>query len=120
MIQIIDLPEKLILHALKIYSDCLDIALPSLIIEQVDEYDMDENGRCYFKKDHFIILLRKRDIGHMLVTLAHELVHVKQFIKDDLASKYNPNIPYKSRWWEKEAFELESILAQKLIDNLHK
>lgn len=63
-----------------------------------------------------------------LVSLAHEMIHLKQFAKDqmkDLESKqmtrwmgeyYNEEqIDYWARPWEKEAHEMESLLYESFV-----
>lgn len=49
-----------------------------------------------------------RHISQILMTIVHELVHVKQYIRDGLAEVSDSlfqNIRYLERWWEVEAFE---------------
>jgi hypothetical protein len=51
----------------------------------------------------------------MMLNLAHELIHAKQFIKGELSpklqrfkKKYHGKTPYSRQPWEKEAYKLES------------
>ncbi len=75
------------------------------------------------KLRNFEIDLRKMRTNQMLRLLAHEMVHVKQFAKDELKAKYFKG-GYKTIWhgevcdidsywdqpWEIEAFTLEEEL----------
>ena len=60
---------------------------------------------------------RKFTHDQMMLNLAHELVHAKQFIKGELSPKlqrfkrkYHGKTPYSRQPWEKEAYKLESKL----------
>jgi hypothetical protein len=52
----------------------------------------------------------------MIVTLAHEMVHVKQYLKDNLAEHFTYDIPYMERWWEKEAYAMEVEITKSIIE----
>jgi len=63
---------------------------------------------------HYLILVKtaNRNITEIYTTIAHELVHVKQYMYDNLGhllDQHKP--PYDERWWEKEA----NLKAQELI-----
>lgn len=69
-----------------------------------------DNGRTGMCLDmdigHYLILVKtgNRDITQIYKTVAHELVHVKQYMYDNLGhllDRHPP--PYDDRWWEKEA-----------------
>lgn len=78
---------------------------------------------CEGKLRNFEIELRKMRTNKMLKSLAHEMVHVKQFAKNELKAKYFKD-GYKTIWhgeicdidsywdqpWEIEAFTLEEEL----------
>jgi hypothetical protein len=104
-------------EAVDIFSTALDLDSISVEIYILD--DLVSNG-CVYQVDlnSYILFLKERPIGHMLVTLAHEFVHIKQYVKDDLNSRLDFSIPYQQRWWEQEAFQKESILCKKLLDFL--
>ena len=74
-------------------------------------------GRIKRKKDvqEFVFTLEE-----MMLNLAHELVHAKQFITGDLHSslkvwkrKDYTKTPYRKTPWEKEAYLLEDKLLNK-------
>lgn len=72
----------------------------------------------------FIMLVQNgRHISHILMTIVHELVHVKQYIRDGLAEvgeNIFKTVPYLERWWEKEAFEKTSQIIENYIRHLEK
>lgn len=74
-------------------------------------------GACYQndEDDYMIVLKEQNNLGDMIVALAHELTHVKQFVLDDLANDFTTTIPYRERWWEIEAYEKEVELTKMLI-----
>jgi len=73
-------------------------------------------------KRHFIIDVAL--FGNWLSTLAHEMVHVKQFAKGELNSslsqwksnKYCENINYWEQPWEKEARKLQHKLVLNFVE----
>ena len=59
----------------------------------------------------------KLSLNEMMLNLAHELIHAKQFIKGDLASSGKiwrhvdySTVPYSIRPWEKQAYMFEDII----------
>ena len=43
-----------------------------------------------------------------MITIAHEMIHIKQYMKGELSSSVTSNkIPYKTQSWELEAHNLE-------------
>jgi hypothetical protein len=100
--------------AVQLFCDSLGITPPNL--EIFTDETIRPNGACYRNSDtDFMIVLKNRNAGDMMITLAHEMVHVKQYLVDDLSEKFDDTIPYMERWWEQEAFELEVALTELLI-----
>jgi hypothetical protein len=77
-------------------------------------------GACYRNddEDYIIVLKERENVGDMIVTLAHELTHVKQYVRDDLERDFTTSIPYMERWWEIEAYEKEVELTKLLIETV--
>jgi hypothetical protein len=120
MIEILGLKEDLILQCLNKFAKMLNIELPNLSIF-VDETDQIKvNGACYQNApdDYMIVLKDQENEGRIIQTLAHEMVHVKQYLKNDLASHFTYEIPYMERWWEIEAFEKEKELMLALLQDI--
>lgn len=101
--------------------------LPNIDIEIVMRTTIPDLGSCevtyyndWYKARQFEIQLRRhRSLKTTLMTLAHEMVHVKQFAKGDLnvmQTKWRGQlidsdvIPYEQLPWEEEARSLERIL----------
>jgi hypothetical protein len=81
---------------------------------------------CSGDKDGAEIELARGDkdrlftLEEMMLNLAHELVHAKQFIKGELHERLNTwkkldcsKMPYSETPWEKEAYLLENKLLNK-------
>jgi hypothetical protein len=95
--------------------ECLGIEVPNIHIFVDDTIKPD--GACYENSPNdFMVVLKSQDIGQMLVTLAHEMTHVKQFMKNNLSAHFDNKIPYMERWWEKEAYEMEVVITKSLIE----
>jgi Zn-dependent peptidase ImmA (M78 family) len=109
------LDENFIESAIHLFCDSLGISVPNLLI-YTDE-TIRPNGACYRNSaDEFMILLKNgRSDADTMITLAHELVHVKQFMVDNLSEQLDASIPYMERWWEQEAYEKEVELTRLLI-----
>lgn len=82
------------------------------------ENDDDVSGMCIDESDdEFIILVKEenRRVEDIFVTIAHEMIHVKQHMKENLGwfLDNHSHIPHHDRWWEKEAFSNAIPLVQK-------
>ena len=53
-----------------------------------------------------ILVNRTDDVGAIFTTVAHEMIHVKQYMTQNLGQILDESteLPYDSRWWEEEAF----------------
>jgi hypothetical protein len=109
------LDRDFVSNVVRFFCDALGIDVPNLHIFVDDTIAVD--GVCYQNShDDYLIALREQEVGQMIVTLAHEMVHVKQYVNDGLAEKWDATIPYRERWWEVEAYEKEVELTRMLID----
>ena len=80
-------------------------------------------GLCYevdFKEEYLIMVATKgRTATEIYDTIAHEMVHVKQFVNQRLGKEIEQEKPiYENRWWEKEASEKSFNLVKKYVDIL--
>lgn len=104
--------------------DELDIRPEKLTIVSYEVED--ENlGLCLDESDtEFIVFVREknRNIGEICTTIAHEMVHVKQYMKENLSwfLHNRSHISYYDRWWEKEAFANAVPLVEKFAKSLKK
>jgi len=94
----------------------------------------DFNGFCHVHDDEEndnnpkmfnIDVNSKLSIQDMIETIAHEMVHMRQFRNKELVYRdkftrfngvaYSVNMPYKKHPWEKEAYKLEKTLSKKFL-----
>ena len=65
-------------------------------------------GMCFDDDDgeYTILVKRNDDMGSVFTTVAHEMIHVKQYMTQNLGALLDEGteLPYDSRWWEDEAF----------------
>ena len=101
----------------------LKIKPKRIIVAELEDLESNTIGLCIDEsEDEFIILVKEntRTLSDILITIAHEMIHVKQYILQDLGwfldTQYN--IPYQERWWEKEAFSGAVPLVEKYAIHL--
>lgn len=59
---------------------------------------------------------KKLDIGEMIVTICHEIVHVKQYVRNELGiNDNNDGQDYYNLSYEKQAYELQETLSEQFI-----
>jgi hypothetical protein len=84
---------------------------PSVI--EIDDLSVEGvNGMCIdLSQDEFLILLRDHDCT--MRTLVHELVHTKQYMKQDLGKHLDARSEeYDAAWWEVEARNLTKQIME--------
>lgn len=79
-------------------------------------------GLCMdIEVDEFVIMVyeKHRNITEICNTIAHEMIHVRQFLKDNLNHWISTcwDVPYTNRWWEVEAFSNSLDLVKKFIES---
>ena len=98
--------------------------MPRKAVEvNIDIGDYEVFGLCGQIDDYeYEIELKDTSVTQMLITLAHEMVHVKQYARNELKQlvrqpmyrwkkEYLPlDTPYFDQPWEKEAYDLEEKL----------
>ena len=109
--------------------------LPYIHIKVVIKKELDDDylGTCIYIDDElkpreFLIEIKYTDTETMLETLAHEMVHLKQFVKGQLKERYmngkrltfwcNKPMrrPYWNQPWEKEAFCMQVFLKESFLE----
>lgn len=81
-------------------------------------------GLCYeVNNDHEYLIkvsTKGRNATEIYNTIAHEMIHVKQFMKQDLSNFIEAHKPaYDDRWWEIEAKKKSLNLVKKYVDILY-
>lgn len=76
--------------------------------------------------DSYVVLIKPKSLKDMGVTLAHEMVHVKQLAKGTLkqvkganywkGKRYRKNHKYLNLPWEIEAFSKQELLFRRVIE----
>lgn len=90
----------------------------------VESVDMIGNtGMCIDEDPGIYTILIKsenRNLANVFTTLAHEMVHVKQYMTQDLGRILDEekDTPYDQRWWEMEAAEQAVPLVEKFAKTL--
>jgi len=76
--------------------------------------------------DSYVVLIKPKNLKDMGITLAHEMVHVKQLAKGTLkqvdgvnywkGKRYRKNHRYLELPWEVEAFSKQELLFRKTLE----
>jgi hypothetical protein len=81
----------------------------------------------FFLKNTYMILIKPASYKDLAVTLAHEMVHVRQMAKGMLVlnskkghtwmgKKYSPKTPYLKQPWELDALAKQEIIMRRAIE----
>lgn len=104
----------------------LCISPKTVTVESMHEsvyYSTGARGSCIdLEPGEFVIMVYEtnRNITEICNTIAHEMVHVKQYLKENLDHWISicRDIPYEERWWEIEAFSNSFALVEKFTRGL--
>ena len=76
--------------------------------------------------DAYVVLIKPKNLKDMGITLAHEMIHVKQLAKGTLkqvngvnywkGKRYRKNHKYLSMPWEIEAFSKQELLFRRTLE----
>lgn len=119
-----DMPigKKLAENFVHYVCDVLDIS-PTRITIASYELNNGVVGICIDESQtEFIILVANaaRSLTEVFVTIAHELIHVRQYMNENLGWFLDNRsyIPYMERWWELEAHTLAYPLVEQFAKEL--
>ena len=124
-IEITELDSTLTTNFVNFCCDELSVYPELLTIEGWDQPFKDGAlGLCYEvdNKEDYLIMVSKegRNATEIYNTIAHEMIHVKQFmvqnLSKNLCQEHKP--VYNDRWWEIEAKENSFDLVKKYVDIL--
>jgi|SaaInlV_120m_DNA_3_1039746.scaffolds.fasta_scaffold27664_2 hypothetical protein len=97
----------------------LDITPTMIVVEA--ENELEGNGLCVdINPGQYLILVncRNRNLTEIYTTVAHELVHVKQYMLDNLGFLLDSSeFEYDKTWWEAEARNRSQELILKFVKN---
>lgn len=96
-------------------------------VSRSDVTDDNDGQTCYIPiADGIMVLIKPQSLEKMGITLAHEMVHVKQIAKGYLKTmngvsywrgrRYNRRTKYLNRPWEIEAFAKQELIFRKAIE----
>lgn len=117
----------------KVVSFCIKRLLPrarKLEIEVAFEKDLDAFGYCEMEGTNreFTLTLRKGlSLMELIQTTCHEMVHVKQYYRDEMEYCGPRGTRWKSKFfkkegsfppWEKEAYKMEKPLSYKFLEQV--
>ena len=113
--------DRLVNPFVKFLCDELHVSPREIII--VSEDIEDGLGLCLdIEPDKFLILVKEsgRRVDQVLTTIAHEMIHVKQYMTQELGRLLDEqqDVPYEQRWWEREAYEKAVPLVEKFAKTL--
>jgi len=101
----------------------LNVAPDTVVIQGDDDIGDGILGLCVDVSDSdFLIMVKTsdRNIGEVFNTIAHEMIHVKQYMTENLGWFLDNrfSIPYHQRWWEVEAFSKSLSFVEKFAKGL--
>lgn len=113
--------DRLVNSFVKFLCEELKVLPREIII--VSEDIEDGFGLCLdIESDKFLILVKEsgRRVDQVLTTIAHEMIHVKQYMTQELGRLLDEqqDVPYEQRWWEREAYEKAVPLVEKFAKTL--
>jgi len=125
-IDVIDLDQTLTENFVKFCCEHLDVYPEVISVEGWDTPLLINNatGLCYEVEHDYEYLIhvytRNRNVTEIYNTVAHEMIHIKQFMKQDLDNVIKFHKPiYSERWWEKEASDNSYDIVKKYVDTLY-
>ena len=123
IIKVSNLDEKLTVDFSRFCCNELNIKPKTLYINGYNDIAEELKGYCIdVKKDVFIVAVsvKDRNITEIYTTIAHEMVHVKQYMKQDLTRFLagQDEVGYHTSWYEREAREKSTELVKKFVDIL--
>lgn len=127
--------QKVILDATEFFCKYLGLDKTSARIYMTPLHYIHEHtyvmGSCSMKNNdlfvEFIGLAKKanRNLAAVLTTIAHEFIHLKQFIFENLDEAFQANqkagpnkVDYYDTWWEKEAYGRQEELVLAFINSI--
>ena len=100
----------------------LKISPNELIIGRQDDLEGANGMFLDLADDVFMVLVKttNRTLTDICVTIAHELIHVKQYLFQNLGKELDncQDIPYMERWWEIEAFHFSKEFVKEYAECL--
>ena len=124
IISVLNLDQKLTNDFVKFCCNQLGIKPRQLYVNGYDDISEDLKGYCIDVEDDVFTIAtstKDRNITEIYTTIAHELVHVKQYMKQNLGVLLESSVlDYYNTWWEVEARNLSVDLMCAYVGTLNK
>ena len=124
IINVSNLDQRLTNNFVRFCCNQLDIRPRQLYVNGYDDISEDLKGYCIDVEDDVFIIAtstKDRNITEIYTTIAHELVHAKQYMKQNLGILLESGVlDYYGTWWEVEARNLSDDLIRGYVDRLNK
>jgi hypothetical protein len=102
-----------------------------VLVRVADEIGMDEGITVPVKEiSSYIVVIKPGSAYHVGVTLAHEMIHVKQLSRGYLklqngvsywcGKRYRKNTKYMDRPWELDAFSKQEIIFRRALADAYR
>lgn len=123
-VEVLNLDESLTKDFARFCCEYLNIK-PSVL--HIDGYDKLADGLLGYCLDvdvdegiySIVVATKNRTVTEIYKTIAHEIVHVKQYMNQDLGNLIEmKDYNYKTVWWEVEANKKSDELVKKYVDIL--
>ena len=113
--------DRLVSEFVQFLCDELDVRPRKIDVVGTDLFE--NLGMCLDVEDESYLIFVKetgRRIDQIFITIAHEMIHVKQYMTQELGRLLDEQrqVPYEERWWEQEAYERAVPLLEKFAKNL--
>lgn len=113
--------DRLVSEFVQFLCDELDVRPRKIDVVGTDLFE--NLGMCLDVEDESYLIFVKetgRRIDQIFITVAHEMIHVKQYMTQELGRLLDEQrqVPYEERWWEQEAYERAVPLLEKFAKNL--
>lgn len=113
--------DRLVSEFVQFLCDELDVRPRKIDVVGTDLFE--NLGMCLDIEDESYLIFVKetgRRIDQIFITIAHEMIHVKQYMTQELGRLLDEqqHVPYEERWWEQEAYERAVPLLEKFAKNL--
>lgn len=129
--------KELLENASSFYAKELNLDFSTYTVNVISQPNLRKNdninGLCgrTGPKEVTVLIDSRLGVKQILYTLAHEMTHVKQYVRGQYRSEPSRNgkhkrfwlgkqvsVSYEKRPWEKEAVVMESLLVEKLLTNV--
>jgi hypothetical protein len=123
IVSVSNLDQKLTVDFVRFCCEHLGVKPRQLYVNGYDDMSNTLKGYCIdVEEDVFTVAvsIKDRNLTEIYTTIAHELVHVKQYMTQNLIRFLadQKDMDYYTSWYEREAREKSFVLMKKYVDSL--